>query len=193
MLKGVKVIIPKSMQKSVIEQIHQKSHLGNNKCINRLKDVFFWSIMSAQIKDTIRQCTICNEFRGAQQKEPMIPYELPTKPWEICATALFELDRETYIVIADNYSKFFEVKIMNSCSSKTVINVLKEAYSRHGIPVILKSDNGPAYSSMEFKDFAKNYGSEHVTSSPRYSQAWVSLQRMFKYVKSDEKDNEKQQ
>ena len=28
MLKGEKVIIPKSMQKSVIEQIHQKSHLG---------------------------------------------------------------------------------------------------------------------------------------------------------------------
>ena len=43
MLKGEKVIIPKSMQKSVIEQIHKKSHLGINKCINRLKDVFFWS------------------------------------------------------------------------------------------------------------------------------------------------------
>ena len=58
----------------------------------------------------------------------MIPHELPTKPWEICATDLFELDRETYIVIADYYSKFFEVKKINSSSSKTVINVLKEMY-----------------------------------------------------------------
>ena len=184
MLKGEKVIIPKSMQKSVIEQIHQKSHLGINKCINRLKDVFFWSGMAAQIKDIISQCAICNEFRGTQQKEPMIPHDLPTKPWEICATDLFELDRETYIVIADYYSKFFEVKKINSSSSKTVINVLKEMYSRHGIPVILKSDNGPAYSSMEFKDFAKNYGFEHITSSPRYSQSMGFIEKNVQICKN---------
>ena len=41
LLKGEKVIVPRSMQKAIIEQIHQKSHLGMNKCINRLKDVFF--------------------------------------------------------------------------------------------------------------------------------------------------------
>ena len=116
------------MQNSVIEQIHQKSHLGINKCINRLKDVFFWSGMAAQIKDIISQCVICNEFRGAQQKEPMIPHEIPTKPWEICANHLFELDKETYIVIADYYLKCFEVKKIASSSSKTVINVLKDFF-----------------------------------------------------------------
>ena len=125
------MIISRSMQKSVIEQIHQESHLVINECINRLKDVFFWSGMAAQIKDTLSQCSICNEFRGAQQTEPMIQHELPTKPWEMCATDLFELDRETYIVIADYYSKMFEVKKINSSSSKTVINGLKEMYSRN--------------------------------------------------------------
>ena len=58
MLKGEKVIIPKSMQKSVIEQIHKKSHLGINKRMNRLKDVFFWSGIAAQIKDIVSQCAI---------------------------------------------------------------------------------------------------------------------------------------
>ena len=91
-----KVIVPRSMQKAIIVQIHQQIHLGINKCINRLKDVFFWSGMSAQIKDIISQCSICNEFRGTQQKEPMLPHKIPTKPWEICATDLFELDKETY-------------------------------------------------------------------------------------------------
>ena len=57
LLKGENVIVPRSMQKAIIEQIHQKSHLGINKCINRLKDVFFWSGMSAQIKDSKKnQC-----------------------------------------------------------------------------------------------------------------------------------------
>ena len=184
LLKGEKVIVPRSMQKAIIEQIHQKSHLGINKCINRLKDVFFWSGMSAQIKDIISQCSICNEFRGTQQKEPMLPHEIPTKPWEICATDLFELDKDTYIVIADYFSKFFEVKNISSSSSKTVINILKENFSRYGIPVILKSDNGPAYSSSEFRDFANSYGFEHVTSSPRYSQSMGFIEKYVQICKN---------
>ena len=114
--------------------------------------------MSAQIEDiiTCSQCSICNEFRGTQQKEPVLPHEIPTKPWEICATNLFELDKETYNVIADNFSKFFEVKKISSSSSKTVINILKENFSRYGIPIILKTDNGPAYSSSKVRDFANS-------------------------------------
>ena len=107
--------------------------------------------MGAQIKDIIIQCSICNEFRETTQKEPMLPHEIPTKQWEICAIDLFELDKDTYIVIADYFSKFFKVKKISSSSSKTVINILKENFSRYGITVILKSDNGPAYSSSEFR------------------------------------------
>ena len=57
-------------------------------------------------------------------------------------------------------------------------------YSRHGIPVILKSDNGPAYSSMKFKDFAKNYGFEHITSSPRYSQSMGFIEKNVQICKN---------
>ena len=184
MLKGEKVIIPKSMQKNVIEQIHQKSHLGINKCISRAKDVFYWQGMAAQIKDIVSQCAICNEFKSAQAKEPMIPHEIPSKPWEICATDLFELDKDTYIVLACYYSKFFEVKKIASSSSKSVINVLKENFSRWGIPKILKSDNGPAFASEQFKEFAENYGFEHVTSSPRYSQSMGFIEKNVQICKN---------
>ena len=184
MLKGEKVIIPKSMQKNVIEQIHQKSHLGINKCISRAKDVFYWQGMAAQIKDIVSQCAICNEFKSAQAKEPMIPHEIPSKPWEICATDLFELGKDTYIVLACYYSKFFEVKKIASSSSKSVINVLKENFSRWGIPKILKSDNGPAFASEQFKEFAENYGFEHVTSSPRYSQSMGFIEKYVQICKN---------
>lgn len=184
MLKGEKVIIPKSMQKNVIEQIHQKSHLGINKCISRAKDVFYWQGMAAQIKDIVSQCAICNEFKSAQAKEPMIPHEIPSKPWEICATDLFELDKDTYIVLTCYYSKFFEVKKIASSSSKSVINVLKENFSRWGIPKILKSDNGPAFASEQFKEFAENYGFEHVTSSPRYSQSMGFIEKYVQICKN---------
>lgn len=48
----------------------------------------------------------------------MIPHDEPSKSWEICATNLFELDKDTYIVLACQYSKFFEVKKKASFQAK---------------------------------------------------------------------------
>ena len=37
------------------------------------------------------------------KNEPMISHEIPIKPWEICAKDLFEVDKETYIAIYDDF------------------------------------------------------------------------------------------
>ena len=39
--------------------------------------------------------------------------------------------------------------------SRTVIEKLKMQFSRHGIPEVVISDNGPQYASTEFAKFAK--------------------------------------
>ena len=44
-------------------------------------------------------------------------------------------------------------------------------FSRHGIPEVVISDNGPYYASGDFAKFAKDWHFQHVTSSPRYSQS----------------------
>jgi hypothetical protein len=43
-------------------------------------------------------------------------------------------------------------------------------FAQHGIPEILRSDNGPQYASKEFADFAKSYmyGFEHTMSMDQF-------------------------
>jgi hypothetical protein len=48
---------------------------------------------------------------------------------------------------------------------------MKSVFSRHGIPDVVYSDNGPQYDSDEFRSFAKEYGFQHITSSPGYPQS----------------------
>ena len=36
------------------------------------------------------RCTACNKHKPRQQKEPMMMHEIPTLPYEIVATDLFE-------------------------------------------------------------------------------------------------------
>ncbi|XP_061170285.1 uncharacterized protein K02A2.6-like [Saccostrea echinata] len=60
---------------------------------------------------------------------------------------------------------------LRNTTSQSVITKLQESFSRHGIPEKVVSDNGPQYSSHEFRDFAHQWNFNHTTSSPRYPQS----------------------
>ena len=61
--------------------------------------------------------------------------------------------------------------LMSSQSSQDVIKALKSIFARHGVPEVVRSDNGPQYSSGEFQKFAKDWGFQSITSSPKYAQS----------------------
>ena len=48
----------------------------------------------------------------------------------------------------------------------------------------LMSDNGPQYTSAEFKSFVTSYGIQHITSSPLYSQSNGLAEKAVQTVKN---------
>ena len=56
--------------------------------------------------------------------------------------------------------------ITSTAISAVMINKLKLIFSSLGLPEILVTDNGPAFSSQEFAIFIKANGIRHVTSVP---------------------------
>ena len=114
----------------------------------------------------------------------MISSPLSNHPWEKVASDLFELNGKTYLLVADYFSRYLEVQTLTTTTSASVIRALKAIFSRHGIPAVLMSDNGPQYSSQEMKDFANLYNFKHVTSSPHYPQSNGMAERMVKTAKS---------
>ena len=65
-----------------------------------------------------------------------------------------------------------------------MISHTKSIFARHGVPQEVVSDNGPSYSSLEYKQFAAKYGFTHTTSSPRYPQSNGEAEQAVKTVKS---------
>jgi hypothetical protein len=53
-----------------------------------------------------------------------------------------------YLVTVDHYSNFWETDYVENTLSSTIINKLRSHFSRHGIPDIVFSDNGPQFDSF---------------------------------------------
>ena len=98
--------------------------------------------------------------------------EFPERPWSRVGADFFFHKGSTYLLMIDYYSRDVEI-----CQ-------VTKAFSRQGIPDILFSDNGPQFSSCEFKQFAKDYGFEHITSSPRYPQSDGEEERAVQTLKA---------
>ena len=152
LFKGSRVVIPQLLRPEVKSKIHS-SHLGVEACLRKARDTVFWPGMNAEVKDQIKQCSICNEFQAKNQKLPMQSHKLPDRPWSRVAADQFTLHGKEYIVLVDFYSDFTEVQKLEEKTSSSVIEFFKEQFSRHGIPDTLTTDNAPQFTSHELHQF----------------------------------------
>ena len=104
----------------------------------------------------------------------MILSAVPERPWQVLETHLFSLNGRTYLLVMDYYSRFIEISI----------RALKSIFARHGIPDILRSDNGRKLVSTEIDEFSKEYSFTRVTSSQELPQANGEAERAVQTIKN---------
>ena len=168
--KGTKIFIPEALRQMMLDKLHI-DHLGEEKTQQRARGIFFWPGMSSDIKQKVASCEVCATHRASNQKEPMIPHQIPERQWQKIASDLFTWDGRQFLVTVDYLSRFFEIDELISTTSAAIVRKLSVHFARHGIPEILISDNGPQFSSQEFKDFAEVWDFQHITPSPLYPQS----------------------
>ena len=154
------------MRPAMLAVIHG-THLGIVKCKQRAREALYWPGMSAQIKEKVKDCTICHDYAPAQQKEPLIPSPISDLPWAMAASDIFTFESEQFLVLVDYYFKYIEVTKLKDLTSQETIQALEEHFGRHGIPARFITDCGVQYTSKEFKDFAKSYtmtNFDHLTN-----------------------------
>lgn len=168
--KADRIVIPKTLKTEMLFRIHI-GHLGIEKCRQRARQSVYWPGMNNDIEELVSRCGICQERRDSNGKEPMIPTPIPSRPWQIVGSDLFQWEGESYLAIVDYYSRYIEIERLRSTTSAAVIKKTKGIFARHGIPSRVMSDNGPQYASQEFSKFAEKWDFRHVTSSPTHAQS----------------------
>ena len=189
-LKGPQVLVPPNSRRSILSTLHTP-HMGIVKTCDLARSHVYWPGISKDITDMIQSCLKCREHANQQCKEPLLPYDTPTRPWQYLSSDLFYYNNITYLLICDYYTKFPFVYAMRApITSANIIDRLKTLFAEHGIPDRLLSDNGGHYSSQAFRTFASEWGFDHVTSSPYHSQSNGLAERTVQSLKNILKKSE---
>ena len=94
-----------------------------------------------------------SRFSRRNNKDPILPRELPLVTWTLLELDLFTCQNTSYLLVINVTSQFPVVRILPNETSRSIINALKGIYCDFGLLKRILSDNGPCFKSFEFIDF----------------------------------------
>ena len=182
-LKGSQMVIPNNVKKQYLKRLHD-GHLGEKKTLQRARQVCWWPGISADIKNMIKECMECQQLRPTPVKEPLIQDRVPSRPFEMATTDFFQTGRSHYLIYADRLSGFpFVAEFSRAPASSGLIRVLRRLFAMTGVPNVLRSDQGPQYSSEMTQNWLKAWNVKWVPSSPHNPRSNGHSESIVKAVK----------
>ena len=186
-LWGNRVVIPKSLQGRVLEELHEV-HLGASKMKALARSFVWWPGMDKDIELKTQNCTLCRNHQSIPSGAPMHSWQYPSSPWErIHVDYAGPFMGRMFFILVDAYSKWLEVVALNNSTSETTVKCLRKVFAVHGLPQVLVSDNGSAFIGSDLEIFLKKNGIRHIRSAPYHPKANGQAERMVRVFKESMK------
>ncbi|XP_038072087.1 uncharacterized protein K02A2.6-like [Patiria miniata] len=182
LLWGLRVVIPYKYEKFILGELHD-AHPG----IVRMKEIarsyVWWPNIDRDIEQTVRLCASCQQTRHLPAVAPLMPWVWPSSSWHRIHIDFAQKDGHDFLIVIDAYAKWPEIFHMSSTTANATITVLRDLFSRYGIPYQLVSDNGPQFTSEEFQRLLKVNGVKHVRVAPYHAASNGAAERMVQSFK----------
>ena len=184
LLRGSRVVVPPKLRSKVVDELHE-GHPGIAKMKSLARQYVWWPGLDGDLEWRVKQCTPCQECRKSPPVAPLQPWEWPQKPWiRVHADYAGPFLGHMFLILADSHSKWMEVHMAKSSTSLVTIEKMRSTFATSGLPEQLVTDNGPSFTSEEFRQFMKNNGVRHITTSPYYPSSNGSVERAVQTFKS---------
>lgn len=183
LLKGDRIVLPASLQCRAVEIAHA-GHQGITKTVALLREKVWFQGMQGAVEDTVRHCLRCQVNTPTASREPLRMSPLPEAPWTDLSADFGQISPDTYIlVIQDEYSRYVVVEVLSSLTARSVIPRFDKVFSEFGIPKTLKTDNGPPFTSEDFKRYMNLMGIQHRRITPLWPRANAETERFMRTIK----------
>ncbi|GMH36450.1 hypothetical protein BSKO_04318 [Bryopsis sp. KO-2023] len=165
-----KVVIPRSMVKTVLETCHDKAgHFGVEKTLERMRRSFFWTDMRKDAEAHCRTCDTCQRFGKLRKTASSlsIPTERPMQVVAVDFVGPLDISGvHKYILVGvDFFSRWIEAKPVSSATSDQLVHFVEAWRHKWGRIESLMGDNGGAFGSSYFAKYLTEKKIEKVEIS----------------------------
>lgn len=183
LLRGTRIVIPELLRKQTLDLAHE-GHPGMTVMKQRLRAKVWWPKLDAQVEQYIKNCRGCMLVAAPSAPEPMKRRELPSGPWEhLAIDFLGPLPSCHYLfVVVDYFSRYIEIEIMKKTDSRETIRRLESIFARFGLPLSITADNGPQFSSEEFRTYCKSSNIKLISTTPYWPQQNGEVERQNRSI-----------
>ena len=137
----------------------------------------WWPGIDKEVERAFKTFHGCQLVSQPTKPEPMTRTELPTAPWQhLAADLLGTLPSGDYVfVVVDYYSRFFEMEFTESTTSEKI-------FVTHGLPLSLRTDNDPQFTSEHSTKYLEKNGIERRRTTPLRPQANGEIERQNRSI-----------
>ncbi|XP_031347080.1 uncharacterized protein K02A2.6-like [Photinus pyralis] len=182
-LWGYRIIIPQQLRPNILKELHL-SHLGINKCKSLARSYVWWPNIDYDIEQMCKRCMVCSTIRPNVSRTTLNPWPIAHRPWSrLHIDFLGPLNGQKYLIVIDAHTKWLEVIKVNSTTADNIASKLMKLFSQLGWPDSVVSDNGPPFTSSDFKTFLKNNGIRQLFTPPYHPQSNGAAENAVKLIK----------
>lgn len=177
------IVMPSTLQAKAIRIAHE-GHLGIVLCKRLLRNRCWWPEMDAQVNTKVGDCAPCQANVDTTHHEPLIQSTMPLQKNGLIAID-FSSRTPTgeYVLVAyDEGRRYPSLKLSRTLTSNEAIRICEELFDKLGTPNVVKSDNGPAFASKQFAEFATRRGFTHRKICPLNPEANGAGERFMKVL-----------
>ena len=165
-LRGSRIVIPTALRKRVLSLGHE-GHQGIVKTKARMRSKVWWPGMDKEIEKNCQSCKSCILVSQTNAPDPIKPTQMPKSSWEfVAADILGPIEGDYILVVVDYYSRWFEVRVLQNISSMDIIKAFNSIWATHGLPMLVKTDNGRQFISEQTTTYFQEMGIQQVNSTP---------------------------
>jgi hypothetical protein len=174
----------------LMRRFHHICHRGHRPLYDSLKDYYWWPHMEADCRDFTNACTVCAARRSRNlAKAPTATVPTPSRPFQV-----IHIDHKGPLPRSGKYTNILVVTcaltrftlyipVSSTSADETLRTLLARVFCVFGYPLVIVSDNGPAFISTLCAEMASYFGYRHVPVLPYSAQANGIAESSVKRIK----------
>lgn len=183
-----RVFIPQPLRSKVLAQLHS-CHPGISGMKSLARALIWYPGIDRDIVDLVRNCKQCQSVLAKPAQNSNIDWPKPNRKWSRVHVDHFFFHNKIFFIVIDALTKYIECEIVSSTSSNVTIEILRQIFSRNGLPDLIVSDNATSFTSLEFKEFLEANGIHHLTPPPYSPSSNGQAERAVRVIKDLLKKN----